>query len=106
MLRGWFYFRRTTSGNLVGEYSNNFINPRRSFTHTGDLIGISNDFQGTYNSTWLEQNVPVIALLTITNVGNNIFELRWEVVNNGPVFIGNASVEGDLLIGEYSMIQI
>ena len=35
LLIGQFYFKRTTNGNLVGEFSNNFEN--RIYTESSDL---------------------------------------------------------------------
>lgn len=97
---GRFYFRLTTSGNLLGEFSNNLSNGNS--TESADRVsGNLNDFQGTYLSSWQENGTVLFADLTISiKHAPNIFSLVW-ARNNKDIFWGEGFIIGDLLVGDY-----
>ena len=103
-LNGRFYFLLTTSGNLFGEFSNNFelINTTESADR---VLGARNSFIGTYISTWQESGNPFIADLIVAPLpeGTNVFTLEWIVRNGNNIhFWGEAFLAGDMLIGNYA----
>lgn len=63
-LIGRFYFKPTSNGNLVGEFSNNFSNEIQAKSAVS-IKKISNFF-GTYRSTWYETNSATPVTLEIT----------------------------------------
>ena len=102
---GRFYFKKTQSGNLIGEYSNNNID--KIISESADLISqnTSNDFIGIYNSTWIESNLPEHCELTIKhkpNSNNNIYQLVWLRISDREIlFTGEAMLVDGILIGDY-----
>jgi hypothetical protein len=100
---GRFYFKQTSNGNLIGEFSND--QSTGISTESADLLGINNiDFIGTYNSTWRENRTPSFAVLEIThkpNTNNKIFTLQWRGVSN---FDGEGMLCDDILIGDYRSV--
>lgn len=100
MLRRRFYFRLTTSGNLLGEYSNRTT--LRNFAHVGDrkVVGDVNNFEGTYDACWLENGTtPFYAELTITMTNPNVFQLEWR--GGEANYDGEGFVENGMLVGWY-----
>ena len=99
MIIGNFYLRRTSNGNLLGEYTNN--ENAKIYTETAIFKGDEKDsFVGTYNSTWLEGNGddPYKSTLIISKKGNK-YTLEWE--NNNVTFFGEGFVVDGILIGFY-----
>jgi hypothetical protein len=100
-LLGRFYFNCTSSGNLIGEFSNN-ISPD-VFTESANLIKKDKGpFIGTYISIWQEDKVPRVANLTIGykfSKNNKIYLLEWTGKEN---YSGEGMLMGDILIGNYS----
>ena len=101
MILGTFYFRITTSGNIVGEFINQ--ESSRAATESADRRGGNIDrFDGEYQSTWFdgqERNMT----LTILPKGDdflNIFRLAWSDGTN-DVFVGEAFLSNEMLIGVY-----
>jgi hypothetical protein len=106
-LIGRFYFKKTSNGNLIGEFSNNQKNSRIS-TESSDLVKSENanrNYIGTYNSTWQENGKPLFADLTISpKIGNNeLFTLSWSR-NGKPIFKGEGMLCDDILIGDYQNV--
>lgn len=101
---GRFYFKRTSNGNLLGEFSNNFSSG--AATESSDLIGESNGFIGEYNSTWCEGSTPCFARLSITAKPGckGIFRLEWR---HSPYdFDGEAMLCDDMLVGDYRHVKL
>ena len=100
-LIGRFYFKKTDSGNLIGEFSNqtSFNNS----TESADLISSSTSFEGEYNSTWQEDGKPCFAKLFIrpkSKKHKNIFSLEWHD-HEKTIYWGEALVSDGILIGDY-----
>lgn len=101
MIKGRFYFKRTVSGNLIGEFSND--TSLGNSTESADRVGIDHgNFIGYYTTTWQENNTPILSQLKISLKGGavNLFTLEW-VVNGKIKFKGEGLVVDDLLIGNY-----
>jgi hypothetical protein len=99
---GRFYFKKTTNGNLIGEYSNH--NMMENQTESADLIEFTGNFVGKYKTTWREDDLPIITDLTIQHkAGSNgrIFDLKWKR-GNEELFIGQGFLCDNILIGDYT----
>ena len=101
-LIGRFFFKKTDTGNLIGEWSNN--NAPDIYTESSDLQNKGDEkdklkFEGTYFSTWQEKGKPKFAELNITHKDCKYF-LLWE--NEGKkIFYGEGMLMGGMLIGDY-----
>ena len=106
---GRFYFKQTSNGNLIGEFSNrasdgiatescDFREPESK-----DLRkSIADRFLGKYYSTWQENGAKRIAELTIKPHGNSrLFDLAWDWTNGEHAFVGEGMLCDDILIGDY-----
>lgn len=101
MIIGRFYFRLTTSGNLIGEFSNNLS--LKNSTESADRIkGSATSFLGEYQSTWHEGGQSELLTLSIQTKpsAQNIFSLTWYDAN-GVNFWGEGFIVDRLLIGDY-----
>jgi hypothetical protein len=108
---GRFYFKKTSSGNLIGEFSNNACN--RNYTESavlksqipddaGPEKADEGEFAGDYSSTWFdEKSGSVLAELNISKRPNckNIFSLKWSGKNIS--FWGEGMISDGILIGDY-----
>jgi hypothetical protein len=103
MIIGRFYFKRTTSGNLIGEFSNNTMN--RNCTEGADRIyPDTGTFVGTYMTTWSEINTPQVSQMVIMPKSGciNIFTVEWtDLANKNIIFSGEGMMVHDILIGDY-----
>jgi len=98
-IAGRFYFKRTSNGNLVGEWSNNAES--RAFSESADLKeSVDGQYLGVFDSTWLENQTPILARLTITRKqkSTSLFTLQWRGQSN---FDGEGMLCDDILIGDY-----
>lgn len=98
---GRFYFKRTITDNLLGEFSNYFES--NIFTECADKINQGGAFIGKYYSTWQENGNPVFALLKIkyrTQTNNKIFVLEW-FVEGKLKYQGEAFICDEILVGDY-----
>ncbi|MCS3870830.1 hypothetical protein J3D55_003746 [Chryseobacterium ginsenosidimutans] len=104
MRRGFFYFRLTNSGNLIGEFFND-ANNSTIRTESADRNNDGNTFNGEYRSSWREENSfdGMNLNIRISPNNNRIFELTWFETNiNEPSFQGQAMIlEENLLSGYY-----
>jgi hypothetical protein len=108
-VQGRFYFKLTESGNLLGEYSNQFMvrnDPECSSRTEGDILS----FCGEFISTWQEDVGPVEAHLVISTRAANPskcgnYSLKWSELSKGikgkEVFVGEAMLSDGMLIGNY-----
>ena len=101
-INGRFYFKQTSNGNLIGEWSNYESEPA---TESSDLQGEYQptvQFNGIYNSTWQENGVAVFKELQITKVGNK-FKLDWkDKGKTRPDFTGEGMLCDNILVGDYA----
>ncbi|MBK8038553.1 MAG: hypothetical protein IPK22_15700 [Verrucomicrobiaceae bacterium] len=112
---GTFYFKLTTAGHLLGEYSNpGTPRARPECAFRGDNIPNSDrtSFAGTYISTWFEPGeVPEAVMATLTIAAKSApadpttqFTLIWtEGASGSPnvMFRGEAMLNDGILIGHY-----
>jgi hypothetical protein len=102
---GRFYFKKTTNGNLIGEYSNNGMDCNQTESADLNIQSESKDhFVGEYKSTWREGNSPILMELTIKfKPGSNeqIFDLEWKR-NKKVEFRGQGFLCDNILIGDYT----
>jgi hypothetical protein len=98
-IKGRFYFKRTSNGNLVGEFSNDA--GTKTFTESSDLVGPdSGSFVGQYHSTWQENRQSFFAELTIKPDGS-LLKLAWL---GATKFEGRGMLCDDILIGDYNSV--
>lgn len=100
---GRFYFKETPNGNLIGEYSNYGMD--RNFTESADLAKSIGHFVGEYQTSWIEDDMPVIAKLFIEydhKSEGRLFNLKWLNMKNEILFIGQGFLCDDILIGDYT----
>ena len=97
---GRFYFKQTSNGNLIGEFSND--HSTGISTESSELFGCKSDgFVGKYYSTWQEDRVACFADLEIAhkhNTNNKIFTLKWTGKSG---FVGEGMLCDNILIGNY-----
>jgi hypothetical protein len=101
---GRFYFKQTSNGNLIGEFSNNGSEPS---TESCDLISSANsNYLGEYDSSWQEDGKPFYAKLKIWKKEGKmrIFSLEWKR-NDKPIFTGEGMLCNDVLIGNYQSAE-
>jgi hypothetical protein len=100
-ITGRFYFKQTSNGNLIGEFSND--HSTGISTESADLKSANeNLYLGKYDSTWQDNGKPgCFADLEIThkpNTNNKIFTLKWRGKSN---FDGEGMLCDNILIGDY-----
>lgn len=110
---GEFYFKLTSNGNLVGEFVNrdpNCIIATESAVRSSMVAeGQEPGFEGTYHSTWFEENKAEAALLEITPDRDRSNQVRprryrlewWNLNRNHVLFHGYGFVADHLLVGHY-----
>lgn len=103
-LIGRFYFKRTTSGNLIGEFSNNLT--FSNYTESADLIETKGEFIGKYHSSWQVDGNSFSAQLDIRMkpMSTNILLLEW--VGAGFQYWGEGFISDGILIGDYRDFEI
>jgi hypothetical protein len=97
---GQFYFKRSTNGNLLGEFTNN--ESEKITAESANLIGSSTNFTGTYKSTWQHEKEACFATLTIEfmNEQKTQYLLKW-ASNDGFNYWGEGFLVDNILIGHY-----
>ncbi len=98
---GRFYFKKTDSGNLIGEFSHN--KHFRNFTESADLLEGDRNFIGKYLATWQEDGIACLNTLNIKikeKSNEGIFSLKWED-NDKQTFWGEGILCDGILIGDY-----
>lgn len=100
MVIGSFYFRLTSNGNLLGEYTNN--QSTTVVTESADLRGKQNEsFVGEYQTTWFDGSGQTMLLtINLKNVNLNILHLKWSV-NETTYFVGEGFINDGILLGWY-----
>jgi len=108
MKAGRFYFKQTSNGNLIGEFSNEDTN--RSYTESADIIdpnkSIEGDYVGVYDSTWNEDEA-CHATLEIKQKHKGIYSLTWVCDGNfeGTNSQGEGMLCDDILVGNYWSLE-
>ena len=101
-INGRFYFKQTSNGNLIGEWSNYECEPSTESSDLQDEYCPAIPFVGTYNSTWQENGVAIFAELKITKKMNSKkYCLDWKDQNKADCFKGEAMLCDNTLIGDY-----
>ena len=102
---GSFYLRKTESGNLLGEFTNNVrftvSTENANLQEAGDI-----PYEGRYLSTWLEGDEPHTAELIIdhlkdVNSCGKQYKLVWNDLQKGPIYEAQALLAEDVLVGHY-----
>lgn len=108
-VKGWFYLKKTATGNLIGEFSNNNLD--HVVTECANLINReSNSYIGEYNSVWSESNVSDRYRLKIYLKSNSssIYKLEWLNDNSSNktklVYEGEGFIADGFLIGRYESV--
>lgn len=97
---GRFYFKQTTSGNLIGEFSNNFST--HNIAECANIKkGYDKPFQGEYKTIWFEDGENSLNLkIELKQSTDNIYSLLW-FNEEKNVFWGEGFLVDNLLIGDY-----
>lgn len=106
LLIGRFYFKKTQTGNLVGEFSHN--GSVTNFTESADINDYNDAFTGNYYTTWQENKVSHLADLKIEfklGTSDRIYKLTW-TENGNEIFLGEGFLFDDILIGDYRNFKI
>lgn len=106
-LIGRFYFKKTSNGNLIGEFSSNMDS--KIYTESADKKRKSNSssFLGKYLSTWLNYNDPIIADLDISYKyirKSTVYKLKWKIIGDNIIYQGEGMLCDDILIGDYGEV--
>lgn len=98
---GSFYFTRTRSGNLLGEYTN--FRTNRIFSQAASSTNLLSTIIGDYICVWFENNISVTSQLTIQFAidSNELkYQLTW-IMENQQIFEGEAFFVDNTLVGHY-----
>lgn len=107
---GSFYLRLTDSGNLIGEYTN--TESTRIYTESAERISEITlekiqSFNGTFETSWRENNVPFLANLVIEPIedSNDLkYRLDWTITNDHEIrFTGEGFLVDGILVGHYTV---
>ncbi|RZJ72095.1 MAG: hypothetical protein EOO45_11240 [Flavobacterium sp.] len=99
MILGSFYFRHTSSGNLVGEFMNQLS--ERAATESADFRREMINGNMEYQSTWFDISGGKMRLEISPKPGShNIFRFVWSE-GNTQQFIGEAFLSDGIYIGVY-----
>lgn len=101
---GTFYFKKTTNGNLVGEYTNNKTNYLSVECAQITSSEKKNLFEGTYRTTWIEGEKPESATLKISlqNISVQKYDLTWKSNSDITLFKGQGFIMDEILLGTYT----
>lgn len=100
-ISGWFYFKITESGNLIGEFSS--FDVMINSSNSAD-IEEAKGFIGTFNNVWLEGKSKLSMTLEIKPIEEsaNRFNLTWKQGNDTmPTYTGLGTIVDGILIGNY-----
>lgn len=99
---GKFYFMLTKNGNLLGEFTNNEMDGRWDIESANKKGNDNIDFVGKFISVWLEDEKAYKAVLEIEKIDKINYALNWKNINDTEIFFGNAKLENEMLIGNYT----
>jgi hypothetical protein len=96
---GCFYFKKTSNGNLFGEYLNN--GTEKIGVEVASVEKVKDGFEGSYSTTWYEDGVFHQADLHIER-NTSRFMVTWK--RDGlENYSGFAMLVDDTLIGYYHL---
>jgi hypothetical protein len=102
---GHFYFKLTSSGNLLSEYS--FEGHDKVVIEGANRInGLLTSFEGDFEAIWIEKAVrfPVILHIELRlNTKSEIFKLTWKEKGT-DIFTGEGFIVDGILIGSYKSV--
>lgn len=102
-LIGRFYFKLTSNGNLIGEYSENYSKKFPIKTEGAYRESSDTGFVGIYKTSWHETDEASPVTLKIFHkpgTSNLIYNIEW--IENGIItFWGEGMLCDDILIGDY-----
>lgn len=105
---GNFILTLTTSGNLIGEFTNEQTTD--VLTESADrMSGEILKFQGEFLSTWQENRTAIITQLVIDLIPNTNelkYSLRWSHLNGNLIFYGEGFIFEQKLIGFYRIATV
>lgn len=106
---GRFYFKLSSNGNLLGEYSNDKsqdCDVEAAKRLSGDPVENENPFIGEYKSTWTEGDRVVFSDLIIEQKkdSDTLFSIKWSD-SKRTIFTGEAMIVDGILIGNYQSIK-
>ena len=104
-INGTFYFTKTKSGNLLGEFINNGLKNFIVESANIDEGFCKEKFEAEYVTNWLEDEKTFVAkLIIVRNLENTkMFNLIWyDLKSNKPIFSGIGFKKKKILIGKYS----
>lgn len=103
-LIGCFYLRKTKSGNILSEFTNNL--DAKIITESADINESDdiNKFPGKYFTTWQEEKAAILMSLTIKQniLISKKFQLEWSK-DGEIVFLGEGFLLENDLIGYYEL---
>lgn len=103
VINGSFHFKLTNTGNLIGEYINNYDNVILS--ESANRISKGNGFPGEYLTSWIQnRQTAVISHLRIEEIPDEPFyKLTWIDLDKNIAFEGKATLLDETTIyGYYS----
>lgn len=104
---GNFVLTLTTSGNLIGEFTNELTT--KVFTESADRTnGKIQKYFGEFLSTWQEDEIAIITRLIISPIhGSNElkYELKWSNLNGNLIFEGEGFIFNNYLTGFYRIVS-
>jgi len=106
-LIGRYYFKQTSNGNLIGEFSCNLFH--KIYTESADFKEGKRSkvpFIGSYFSTWEDEGNSIMADLDIDYKYKQkitIYKLTWKLKGN-LTYVGEGMLCDNILIGDYSEV--
>ena len=104
-IHGTFYFTKTKSGNLLGEFINNGLKNFIVESANIDEGFCKEKFEAEYVTNWLEDEKTFVAkLIIVRNLENTkMFNLIWyDLKSNKPIFSGIGFKKKKIFIGQCS----
>ena len=95
---GSFYFKQTSSSNLIGEFTNN--ESTEILAETATPSKLIKEYDGVFDSVWFDIELHR-AELTISKIENK-YKLKW-IEPGKPSFEGEGMLVDNILIGYYKM---
>jgi hypothetical protein len=99
-LIGSFYFNRSASGNLNGEFINDQSEP---FPESAILILSKAGFAGDYNCIWFDTTNHIATLEINPISGSKKYKLDW-IENGKATYEGEGFLVNETLIGFYKTV--
>ena len=106
LFRSWenFALKKTTNGNLVGEYTNNKTNFLSVECAQVTSSEKKNLFEGTYRTIWIEGEKSELATLKISlqNISGQKYDLTWKSNSDITLFKEQGFIIDEILLRTYT----